>query len=231
VISRGGLAVYEETSVDFQIGGSPSLALEGKQDELAPIGTDVTGLGRPDLVIGEWTGGAHCCFLFHVFELGSDRLRKVTTIDAEHSDGSRFEDVDHDGRIEFLSNDWTFAYWRTGFGQSPAPDVILRFRDGKFRFALDSMHKPSPSDEDLAARAMKIAGNWDTLEQGPPHEYWGELLDLIYTGNARRAWSFAEEAWPHDKQGRGEFIKEFRKQLRKSPHWRELKELNGQDLK
>lgn len=231
VISRGGRAIYRETSMDFQIGGSPSLKLEGKQDELTPIGTDVTGLGRPDLVIGEWTGGAHCCFLFHVFELGSERLRKVTTIDAEDSDGSRFADVDHDGRAEFLTNDWTFAYWHTGFMQSPAPDVILRFRNGKFRLALDLMRKPTPNDKDLAAEAKKVARNWDTSEQGPPHEYWGKLLDLIYTGNARGAWSFAEEAWPRDKEGRAEFIKEFKKQLRKNPYWEELKELDGQDLK
>ena len=115
--------------------------------------------------------------------------------------------------------------------QSPAPDVILRFRYGKFRLAQNLMRKPSPNNKDLAARAKKIVGNWDTLEQGPPDEYWGELLDLIYTGNARRAWSFAEEAWPRDKQGRGEFIEEFKKQLRKSPYWEELKKLNGQDLK
>ena len=231
VISRNGRAVHKETSMDFQIGGSPSLMLEGKRGELTHIGTDVTGFGQPDLVIGEWTGGAHCCFLFHVFELGSTRLRKVATIDAQHSDLSRFADVDHDGRPEFLTNDWTFAYWHTGFMQSPAPDVILRFRNGKFRLALDLMRKPNPNERDIAAKTKEIAGNWDTSEEGPPAAYWAELLDLIYSGNARRAWSFAEEAWPRDKEGRDEFMKEFRKQLRSSPYWEELKELNGQDLK
>lgn len=228
VIFRGGRAVYKQTSMDFQIGGSPSLKIEGKEDELTSIGTDVTGLGQPDLVVGEWTGGAHCCFLFHVFELRPVGLRKVSTIDAEDSDRSRFEDVDHDGRLEFLTNDWTFAYWHTGFMQSPAPDIILRFRDGKFRLALDSMRKPH--GKDLAADARRLASSWDTSEQGPPHEYWGELLDLIYSGNAGQAWKFAEEAWPRDKPGQEEFISEFRKQLRTSPYWEELKELNGRDL-
>ena len=231
VISRGGRAVYKKTSMDFQIGGSPSLPLEGKQNQLTPIGTDVTALGQPDLVVGEWTGGAHCCFLFHVFELQPTRLRKVSTIDAEHNDLSRFEDVDHDGRLEFLTSDWTFAYWHTGFMQSPAPDIVLRFRDGKFRLAPDVMRKPNQQGKNLAADANRIAAKWDSSEEGPPHEYWGELLDLIYSGNAGRAWKFAEEAWPRDKPGRERFIQEFKEQLKASPYWEELKELNGHDLR
>ncbi len=231
VISRDGKPVYKQTSMVFQIGGSPDLPLEGKQGLLTPMGTDVTGLGLPDLIIGEWTGGAHCCFVFYVFELGAERLRKVATIDAKHSDLVYFEDVDHDGRFEFLINDWTFAYWRTGFMQSPAPDVILRFRDGKFRMALELMRKPSPKDEVLAQRAKDIAAKWGSLGPGPPHEYWGELLDLIYSGNAGRAWKFAEQCWPRERDGKEEFVNDFRKQLRQSPYWHELRELNGNDLR
>jgi len=230
VISRDSRPVYKRTGMVFQIGGSPDLPLEGKQALLTPIGTDVTGLGLPDLVIGEWTGGAHCCFVFYVFELGPERLRKVATIDARHSDRVYFEDVDHDGRIEFLMNDWTFAYWHTGFMQSPAPDITLRFRDGRFRLALELMRKPSPRDEVLAQRAKEIAAKWNSLEPGPPHEYWGELLDLIYSGNAGRAWKFAEQCWPREKDGKEEFVNDFRKQLRQSPYWHDLRELNGNDL-
>lgn len=230
VVSRDKKPVYKRTGMVFQIGGSPDLPLEGKAGLLTPIGTDVTGLGHPDLVIGEWTGGAHCCFVFYIFELGNERMRKVATIDAKHSDRAHFEDIDNDGHLEFLMDDWTFAYWHTGFMQSPAPALILRFRAGKFRLALDLMHKPSPKDEDLAQRAKDTAANWDSIEPGPPHEYWGELLDLIYSGNAGSAWKFAEECWPREKDGKEEFIKDFRKQLRQSPHWEELKELNGRDL-
>jgi len=215
----------------FQIGGSPDFPLEGKKDLLTPMGRDVTGLGLPDLVIGEWTGGAHCCFLSHIFELGPKKLRRVATINAEHSDRAHFEDIDHDGQLEFLMNDWTFAYWHTGFMQSPAPDLILRFRDGKFRLALDLMRKPSPKDEVLAHLANDIAAKWDSFEQGPPHEFWGEILDLIYSGNAGRAWKFAEQCWPREKDGKQEFMRDFRNQLGQSPHWEGLRELNGPDLK
>ena len=34
------------------------------------IGTDITGLGKPNLILSEWSGGVHCCFTFHVLELG-----------------------------------------------------------------------------------------------------------------------------------------------------------------
>ena len=114
-------------------------------------------------------------------------------------------------------NDWTFAYWRTGFMQSPSPDVILRFRDGKFQLALELLRKPSPKDEVLAQRARDIAAKWDSLEPGPPHEYWGELLDLIYTGNAGSAWKFAKQCWPRDKDGQEEFIERLQKAIEAKP--------------
>lgn len=39
-------------------------------DESLPIGRDITGDGRPNLVAYDWSGGAHCCSNYYVFELG-----------------------------------------------------------------------------------------------------------------------------------------------------------------
>ena len=52
---------------------------------MVKMGMDVTGDGQPDLVISEWLGGANCCLLFHIFEIGPT-FKKLGTIDAAFGD-------------------------------------------------------------------------------------------------------------------------------------------------
>lgn len=229
-ILRRGQQIYTENGLAFYIGGVRDPSDSDSPRLLTPIGTDVTGLGTPDVIVGEWTGGAHCCFIFRIFELGPQTLRRVTTIDAQDSDGAHFEDVDHDGRLEFLTSDWTFAYWGTSFADSPAPDLILRFRDGGFHPALDLMRKPVLPMIDLQSRAITLQKEWDENEPGLPPSLWKEMLDLIYSGNAKQAWQFFDMAWPKDKKGKEQFRLDFKDQLAKSPFWKDLQELNRGQL-
>jgi hypothetical protein len=59
-------------------------------EENVPIGADVTGLGVPDLVVKESTGGVHCCTSFDVFEIGSN-FRKVSTLETGGCDGAKLD--------------------------------------------------------------------------------------------------------------------------------------------
>ena len=224
-ILRNGAQVYAEIGIKFQIGGSPEF--EDEPHKLIPIGTDVTGRGAPELVVGEWTGGAHCCFVFYVFEIG-EQFRKLAELDTEDSGDARFEDLDGDGRLELLAYDWTFAYWHTSFADSPAPAVILRYRNGAFHFAAHLMRKPAPSLAELQTRAQNLRTHpeWNRPED-PPGALWRQMLDLIYTGNAPLAWQFFEMAWPPERQRKAEFLREFRAKLLESPYWKEIKSLNG----
>jgi len=226
-VVKDGKQIFRRTGFIYQIGGSPELPLADKTEILTPIGTDVTGRGRPNLVVGEWTGGAHCCFIFYILELGAKKVRPIETIDAEDGGQSHFEDIDHDGHMEFVGNDWNFDYWHTSFAQSPAPDVLLRFRDGKFRLALDLMQKTPPSPEQLSKRATEVRGDFKRENPEPSPQLWCEMLDLIYSGNAKLAWKFLDLAWPPGRPGKKKFRKEFRKRLTKSKYWGDLKDLNG----
>src|SRR5579863_8640467 len=95
---------------------------------MVKMGMDVTGNGQPDLVISEWLGGANCCLVFHIFEIGST-FKKLATIDAEFGDsGPHFVHPDKDSKSTGLLveiHDWTFANWNTDFADSPAPKVVL----------------------------------------------------------------------------------------------------------
>ncbi len=104
---------------------------------------DITGDGVQDVVISSYSGGAHCCSSTHIYSLGNE-FQLLDTIESKHSDG-RFEDLDKDEIPEFIANDWTFAYWHTNFSDSPAPEIILKFKNGKYQLAMDLMKKPVPS--------------------------------------------------------------------------------------
>lgn len=73
-IERGGEPLFhaEEIGTHFDFGSEWQASV--------PAFDKITGKGIPTLLISEWTGGAHCCFLLHVFEVGDD-FQKVATID------------------------------------------------------------------------------------------------------------------------------------------------------
>lgn len=218
-IERAGKSLYRQQSFDFHLGGfDPS---DAKQKDLLAVGKDITGAGVPDLVVSEYTGGAHCCFLAHVFELGKE-FRKVATLDARDGDLSHFEDVDKDGALEFVTNDFTFAYWRTSFADSPAPRVVLKFRGGAYHVATELMRQAAPAPEELERRSREVrdAGQWQTKRVPPA--LWGTLLDLIYTGHPDLAWIFLNASWGRSVQEKEEFRREFLAQLAKSPYAAEI---------
>lgn len=140
---------------------------------------NATGNGRPNIVLHDWSGGAHCCFTMYIYEMEGTTLRLIGKVDGAHGKPG-FEDVDGNGRMEVVLHDWTFAYWWASFADSPAVEVILRFEDGAYRFAEDLMRKPPPSRDSLSKRAQYVRaydphgyGNW-------PHSMlWSEMLGLI----------------------------------------------------
>ncbi len=224
-ILRKGVRVHAAHGHRFQIG---SIYEEDKPYSLINIGTDITGDGRPNLVVSEWTGGAHCCFLFHLFEIGS-RFRHIQTINTEHSGSADFENLDNDPALEFRTNDWTFAYWRTGFASSPAPKVILKYKGEKYGMAYDLMQKPSLSYDELVQQVKDIGASEEWEKKQPPVMLWSKMLDLIYAGNMFQAWVLFEVSWPDRIDGKEDFLKDFKSRLASSPYWKDVQKLNDKE--
>lgn len=192
------------------------------KDPLAPLGQDITGNGIPNMVIKEYTGGAHCCSLTYIFELG-DVFRLVAVIPTTHSDG-RFVHLDDDDIPEFVFDDWHFAYWATPFAGSPSPEIILRYEDGVYRPAIDLLRRPAPEQAKLEKQAQRIQQSfWES--DGLP-ELLEIMLDLIYSGHADLAWKFLDAAWPPDFAGKDEFLIAFLHELSANVYWPELQTLN-----
>ena len=210
-----------------------SLSLGGearKTKRIIGLGDDITGEGVPDLIIQEYSGGAHCCSTQYWFELNEETgVLPLGKLEGLHCDFV-FDDIDRDGCWEAIGWDWMFAYWNTCFAGSPAPEVVMRYYMGRFVVATDLMRKPPPGEGDLAEKIRRVRlapedGDWESSI--PPVDYWTVLLDLLYTGNVETAEYFAEAAWASDTLSRRKFLGGFYQQLTESPYWPELRSLTA----
>ena len=232
-IFKDNKQVYLQKGFQFKLGLQSDDMPESK---LVKPGKDITGDGVPDLVVSEWSGGAHCCFVYNVFSLGKE-FKFIDQIENSHGYYGKFKDVDGDGVLEFLGHDFTFSYWHESFAGSPAPEIILDFKDGAYRLALGKMKKPinplvykSQLDEfrnasrDQASLRLNKVG-WERRGFVLPSMVWSYMLDLIYTGHPKEAWGFLHDVWPKGKAGKERFIKEFKEQQSRSYYWDNLKSL------
>lgn len=241
-ILRDGKRIYAQDGGRFTVGAfnaemqwglMPNITLkDSSPDKTNPLamGNDITGDGVPDLVVSEYSGGSHCCFSVHIFEIGQT-FRKIATIDGEQSQPT-FVHLGRDPGFKVMVNDCTFAYWHTSFAESPLPKVILRYRDGSYQVATDLMRGPAPSSRELKELADKVNSAWpksngkrlDYDEDKAkarlfPSDLWRTMLDLIYAGHFDLAEKFLGMAWPSDAKGESQFLEDFMAELSASPVW------------
>lgn len=89
---------------------------------------DLDGDGSPELVLGLYTGGAHCCYVDQVFDFGSSHPLKV---ELDLADAGAKVVLAH-GKPLLQSADESFAYEFTAYAASGAPILLLRYLGGRF---------------------------------------------------------------------------------------------------
>ncbi|NBU10674.1 MAG: hypothetical protein EBS84_16910 [Proteobacteria bacterium] len=191
--------------------------------EKFPIGKNLTGNGRPNLVVRTYSGGANCCTDVHVFEL-AENFHHVARFDARNAEGVSFEDLDHNGILTVSMADWHYLNVIGPMIASPAPRIIFRYRDGHYQLALDLMKKPAPPWEELKMFAQEIRQLFDQAQKKPEEadliltrwnpnypvpQLWSKMLDLIYTGNEIEAMMLFNQAWPDTYPGKQKALKRF----------------------
>jgi len=93
-------------------------------------GKDVNGDGEPEAVLVTYSGGAHCCWTYHIISLG----KKPGLIrEFENRDTASFEDLRGNGEVEIVIRDGTFDF---GFGLDHAtsvfPILVVQLRGSEF---------------------------------------------------------------------------------------------------
>lgn len=197
-------------------------------------GNSITGRHRKELAVVDWTGGAHCCYALSIVAL-EDQPFLVQRIDLGHS-WPEFKDLDGDGASEILLSDWTFAYWKTSFAQSPSPQITLSYNGKNWIYdpRWNTQSRPSPSDlfeirtriQEAFVEVKSDASLGDYNETGAPVLLWKEALNLIYSGSANLAYELIDSVWPQANPHKKKFLCQFRDQLRQSPFFESVKKSN-----
>jgi len=122
--------MYEDFVVMY--GGKPVLSLSTENTPgvawfkiLEPSGIDINGDGKPDLVVEEYTGGAHCCSKTTIYSI-TNRAEPYW----QRKTGNCFvtvQDLDRDGNFELVTCDDVFAYDFCSYARSPMPTVVYRY--------------------------------------------------------------------------------------------------------
>ncbi len=214
---------------------------EDKQSVLLIKNTlDKTGNGIPDIMINYYSGGAHCCAEHFFVDLG-EWANLVDSIGTLHV-GMNAKAKNPKGGLFYETADNAFAYWGGSFASSPFPTVILEFKNDKLRPNFYQMKKTAPSLSVLKRKAQLVRQKL-SLEPykgidnensviykeeflGEP-DFWGEMLDLIYTGNEDLAWQYLDLVWSPQKQGKAIFREDFKNQLNESYYWKMIQEDNS----
>ena len=92
---------------------------------------DLDGDGTSELVVQNYSGGAHCCTNTAVYSWQNDEFKTLET-GYLNSAGGRFEDLNDDGLSEFVSADNRFLYRFSSYAGSFPPPLISTFDAGEF---------------------------------------------------------------------------------------------------
>ena len=168
------------------------------------------GPGR-HVIVQEWSGGAHCCFDYHVLHVQGTQIRREGTI--RGGDCSlRVADLDQDGALELIACDSRFAYaFDLPFAESPLVPVVYTFRDRAY--AADNRRFPQVYQFRLSQERRRLAEAERAGDaRGARRAVLSLLLHALYAGRVTEAWCAFDRAyrWADRADVRQEVLRRLR---------------------
>jgi hypothetical protein len=151
------------------------------------------GPGR-HVIVQEWSGGAHCCFDYHVLHVLGTQVRREGTI--RGGDCSlRVADLDQDGTLELIACDARFAYaFDLPFVESPLVPVIYTFRDRAYVAA--NRRFPKVYQFRITQERRRLAEAERARDaRGARRAILSLLLHTLYAGRVTEAWCAFDRAY------------------------------------
>lgn len=130
-ITRAGIVVYRKAVSSAYCGTLCWPGAVGTGGSSIHI-LDLESNRKPDVVLDLFTGGAHCCFAEQIFVFDASRHIYVKTERNFGDPGASVKDLGHQGGLEFVTADDSFADQFSPFVGSGLPLQILIFRHGHF---------------------------------------------------------------------------------------------------
>jgi hypothetical protein len=182
--------------------------------------TDLDRDGEPEVIVDQYTGGAHCCFVSVIYGYEAATGGYGHLVQDWRDAGYTPKDLDGDGRPELVSADARFDYEFTAHVFSAFPIQIWRYRGGaladvtrafpsavrqdakrKLSFYRRILREPKDARDVRGALAAYVA---DRYLLGAPGRGWRLVL------KARRRGQLRGLGGPQDKR----YVKRLRRFLR-----------------
>ena len=159
--------------------------------------------GRKQVIIEEYTGGAHCCCIYWFLDL-ADSIRVLYHSNEVESEIGRIDqivDFNHDGRFEFTQLLKSFHYFDRLCGAcSPFSAAVYKYSKETGTFVLASREFPRVNLEDIDRRKNDVRQFLDTTKSFN-EDLSSTLLELtldvltryVYAGQDSLGWSFFDK--------------------------------------
>lgn len=186
-ISQAGVAVYDQPVTGVLCGAACAPGAEGGLASSVHV-LDLEHNGQPDVVLDLFSGGAHCCSIEQIFAFDPASGTYVKAQRNFGDPGMKVVDLRHNGFLEMLTADDSFAYEFTSFAASGLPIQILTFSGGHFHNVTRSYPGAIERDAAFWLHAFKVRQrSGDTVGLIAA---WAADEDLL--GHARRANRYLE---------------------------------------
>lgn len=168
------------------------------------------GPGR-HVIVQEWSGGAHCCFDYHVLFVQGTQVRREGTIRAGDC-SLRVADLDQDGTLELIACDSRFAYaFDLPFADSPLVPVVYASRDRGY--VADNRRYPQVYQFRITQERRRLAEAERANDaRGARRAVMSLLLHMLYAGRVTEAWCGFDRAyrWADRADVRREVLRRLR---------------------
>lgn len=202
----------------------------------AGSGIDSTEIGLFPFIGGEpkqlftmqYTGGAHCCWIYQIYEL-TPTLRRL--FDGEEYENIGYElypiDLDHDGIYEFTQSVMSFDYFvYLSHASSVFPRAVFSYDARKKEYLpanrkfSDYVFEGIEEDFHKLEVARKETGPLDVMNERYLSAVLQILLKYIYAGREREGWEFFDREY--QLSNKSEIKTDVRKALTTEPVYQSI---------
>jgi hypothetical protein len=221
-IRQRGILVHSEITDHI------SFLTPADENATLPEAVSIKSQNNQDIVIQQYSGGAHCCLSIEVATLG-ETFEISNSLDLRDAGASLIRlPVDLYG---FESADMAYAYRWTSFADSPSPTIYIQYdAERGFFLAVDMMRTERMPRETLNEVARRMRSDVSAWNAGtaPPPDYIKAVLGFVYTGDMEGSRENSAEAWPDWVPDASQFITDlYECALPSSPWWPGIAQLNG----
>lgn len=183
---------------------------------------DFLGRGDKQLVVFTYSGGAHCCYDYTIFDF-EPRFRVIydsSKYDSANEIGSELVpvDMDLDGVFEFHQRIEAFSYFHASYAASNKPTAVFAYNKKRRTYELANKRFPEYvlADTERTLKWMRDnPSQWDDVFVTRE-----TFLNHIYSGDKRKAWEYYEKNY--NFADKDEYRRDVRKLFKSEPVYRSI---------